>query len=78
MVVCHFADGMEQHSECKSSEEMRAALEAFNKCDKRVREKCVVLSMDVKALYPSMQWDDIVVAVKEMIEKSELEIDNVD
>ena len=57
---------------------MRAALKAFNKCDKRVREKCVVLSMDVKALYPSMQWDDIVVAVKEMIEKSELEIDNLD
>ena len=77
MVVCHFADSIEKHNECKSSEEMRAALEEFNKCDQNIREKCVLLSMDVKALYPSMQWEDIVIAVKEMIEMSGLEIENV-
>ena len=33
--------------------------------------------MNVKALYPSMQWEDIVIAVKEMIEMSGLEIENV-
>ena len=50
---------------------MRAALEEFNKLDKSVREKCVLLSVDVKSLYPSMQWDDIVTAVKEMIINSD-------
>ena len=38
----------------------------------------MTLSMDVKALYPSMQWDDIVLAVKEVIMKSKMEVDNVD
>ena len=52
-------------------------MEDFNKLDKTVREKCVLLSMDVKALYPSMQWDDIVVAVKEMIQSSDMNIDIV-
>ena len=33
--------------------------------------------MDVKALYPSMQWEDIVIAVKEMIQMSGLEIESV-
>ena len=53
---------------------MRASLEEFNKLDKSVREKCVLLSMDVKALYPSMQWNDILIAVKEMILNSKMEI----
>jgi hypothetical protein len=34
--------------------------------------------MDVKALYPSMEWDAIVAAVKEMILKSKMKVDNVD
>ena len=78
MIVCDYADSIEESHECKSSEEMRAALEEFNNYSKNIRDKCVLLSMDVKALYPSMQWDDIVLAVKEMIEKSKMEIENVD
>ena len=77
-MVCNYADSIEDHHECKSSEEMRASLEKFNNLEQSVREKCVILSMDVKALYPSMQWDDIVIAVKEMIMKSKMEVDNVD
>ena len=33
--------------------------------------------MDVKALYPSMKWADIVLAVKEMIENSDMDIENI-
>ena len=33
--------------------------------------------MDVKSLYPSMDWDDIVVAVKEMIMDSDMVIESV-
>ena len=77
-IVCHYADSIEDSHECRSSEEMRASLEEFNKLDKSVREKCVLLSMDVKALYPSMQWNDILIAVKEMILNSKMEIEGVD
>ena len=34
--------------------------------------------MDVKGLYPSMSWKEIVIAVKEMIMNSEMDINNVD
>ena len=34
--------------------------------------------MDVKALYPSKEWEEIIIAVKEMIEESEEEVENVD
>ena len=46
---------LEDTSECKSSEELRASLEAFNdNVDSETRKQCIILSMDVKALYPSM------------------------
>ena len=35
-------------------------------------------SMGVKALYPSMEWEDIIISVGKMIEESKMEIDNVD
>ena len=34
--------------------------------------------MDVKALYPSMEWDEIITSVREMIEESEMEVEGVD
>ena len=36
------------------------------------------MSMDVKALFPSMKWDEIIKAVREMIEESDMSIENVD
>ena len=57
---------------------MRACFEILNQYSMQKRKKCKLLSMDVKALYPSMKLEDMVRAVKEMIEKSELEIENVD
>ena len=57
---------------------MRSAFEQFNLLNKDVSMKCKVISMDVKALYPSMMWKDIVVAVKEMIPNSLLDVKNVD
>ena len=37
-----------------------------------------IVSMDVKALFPSMKWLDIIKAVRKMIEESEINIENVD
>ena len=33
--------------------------------------------MDVKALYPSMKWREIVESVRELVEKSDLKVENV-
>ena len=78
MIVNNYADAAGHENECESGEEMKAAFEAFNKLDKEKRLKCEIISMDVKALYPSMRWDIIVKSVREMIENSEMDINNVD
>ena len=57
---------------------MRAAFEAFNKLDKETRMRSQIISMDVKALYPSMSWQEITTAVKEMIVNSNMDILNID
>ena len=77
MIVNHYADSLEDEHECKSSEQMRAAFEEFNELDRESRKGCRVISMDVKALYPSMTWKEIVCSVKEMIMKSQMIVENV-
>jgi hypothetical protein len=76
-MINNYADSAENKTECRSSEEMRAAFEAFNNLDKETRTRCRIVSMDVKALYPSMDWGEIVSAVREMILESSMEIQNV-
>ena len=78
MLINHYADCAEHKNECKSSEEMRVGFEEFNNLNAEMREKCQLISMDVKALYPSMKWSEIIKAVKEMILKSPMVIENVD
>ena len=78
-IVNDFADAANIGTECRSSEEMRAAFEKFND-EERPEEKkqCEVISMDVKALYPSMEWEEVITSVKELIENSQEEAKNVD
>ena len=77
-IVNDYVDCAGVKSECRSSEEMRAAFQEFNRLDSTTRMKCKTISMDVKALYPSMSWPEIITAIKEMITESEMEIKNVD
>ena len=77
-IINDYADYDQIETECRSSEEMRAAFEQYNNLDIETKKKCNIISMDVKALYPSMEWDEIVKSVKMMIEHSDLEIENVD
>ena len=77
-IVNDFADAAEIETECRSSEEMRAAFESYNDGDQEEKKKCKVMSMDVKALYPSMEWNEIITAVKDMVEKSTENVRNVD
>ena len=57
---------------------MFASFEMFNQLYMNVRYKCKIISMDIKALYPSMSWVDIVRAVKDMIIRNDVKIENVD
>ena len=59
-MINHFTDCAANNTECRSSKEMRAAFTDFNIKSKESKLKCQILSMDVKALYPSMSWDEIV------------------
>ena len=76
-IVNNFADCAENRTECRSSEEMRAAFCNFNKMNKDTKLKCQILSMDVKALYPSMSWTEIVKSVKWLILISNMSVENV-
>ena len=53
---------------------MKAEFEKYNKLDRDVKKECSIISMDVKALYPSMDWNEIEQAVREMIENSEISV----
>ena len=46
-IINNFADCFENRTECRSSEEMRAAFSSFNKMEKQIRHKYLILSMDV-------------------------------
>ena len=73
-IINNYVDCANVKTECRSSEDMHAAFEEFNNLDAASREKC----MDVKDLYPSMSWEEIITAVKEMIINSDMDVMNVD
>ena len=78
-IINDFADSMDIATECRSSEEMRAAFERYNnEEEEEIKRNSAILSMDVKALYPSMEWNAIGVAVREIVEDSEKEVQDVE
>ena len=54
MLINKYTECEKHKYECMSSEEMRADFEEFNDYDDDIREACKVVSMDVKALCPSL------------------------
>ena len=76
-IINDYADSVNIQTECRSSEEMRASFEQYNELDPNTRKQCCIISMDVKALYPSMEWKEIITSVREMIESSEIEEENI-
>ena len=77
-IINDYADEADIKTECRSSEEMKAAFEEYNQTNPDIKNQCKVISMDVKALYPSMEWEEIVTSVKEMIEESQKDVEDVD
>ena len=77
-IINDYADFQNIKTECKSSEHMKAAFEEFNKLDNTKKQQCCIISMDVKALYPSMEWDEVRKSVRDIVENSELKIESID
>jgi hypothetical protein len=80
LAINNVADLLDSKSECRSTEEM---IEAFEKINKELEEvpqsrKFGIISMDVKALYPSMTIKRSKKIVKKMIIKSGIEYEQVD
>ena len=65
--------------ECKSSEEMRASFEDFNRnLDEAIRKKVHILSMDIKSLYPSLKKAVCKDAIKWLINKCGVSLTSID
>ena len=77
-VIDDYCNVAKIETECRSGEEMKAAFESFNEEEDGTRKNCNIISMDVKALFPSMEWDEIDVAVRELIETSDRDVEGVD
>ena len=73
LIINDYADNANIETEIKSSEEMKAAFEEYNEKDEETRKQSQVISKNVKALYPSMEWKDIDMQW-ERVESSEKQI----
>ena len=79
MILRDFAEAAGHHNEVKSSEEMRAKFDEFNTTvPEEVRRRCVVMSFDVKSMYPSLRRSVCVAAVRDILSESPLEVEQVD
>ena len=60
-------------------DEMRAKFDEFNTTvPEEVRRRCVVMSFDVKSMYPSLRRSVCVAAVRDILSESPLEVEQVD
>ena len=58
---------------------MRACLEEYNETSAPDdKKKCMILSMDVKSLYPSLRIGPCMEAVRELVENSDIEVRNIE
>ena len=80
MILTPVADAMPGEDECQSSEEMQRAVGDANDKAKDVGEEddIIIFSQDVRALYPSLDIEDITEAVREAMMETELSFENVD
>ena len=64
-------------SQVESTEDLQACIAGFNLLPQEDRTDVVIFSMDVKALYPSIRVDTTVEAVKELLQDTTVQFENV-
>ena len=78
-IIDDAADIIDDSHEVKSSEEMRADFEKYNReVSDTKKKKCKVLSQDMKALFPSIRLKTAKVSVKKLILRSKMRYENCD
>ena len=80
-IINMVADFIEKRKGSKSTistEEMAAGILKYNKMAKLRKRKRILMSMDVKGLYPNLEVEEVLKIIKEMVEKSGLNFEGVD
>ena len=77
-VINMVADFIEKRKGSKSTvstEEMVAGILKYNRKAKLTRKKRILMSMDVKGLYPNLKVEEVLKIIREMVEKCGLDFD---
>ena len=78
LILDMIADSVSGHHESRSSENMRAGFEACNRnTSDDDKKNAIVLSMDVKSLYPSITKAVAKKAIEELLLNTDLNILNI-
>ena len=77
-MVADFIEKRKGSKSTISTEEMAAGILKYNKMAKLRKRKRILMSMDVKGLYPNLEVEEVLKIIKEMVEKSDLNFEGVD
>ena len=78
LILDMIADSVSEHHECRSSENMRAGFENYNRnASEEDKKQAIVLSMDVKSLYPSIKKVVAKKAIEDILMNTDLSILNI-
>lgn len=74
-IVNYYADTAGIKTGCSSGEKMKeSSFWRVQQVWRNVKKQCSVISVDNKALYSNMEWSEIMIAVREMVEYRSQEI----
>ena len=65
------------YSQVESTEDLQACIAEFNLLPQQERKDVVIFSMDVKALYPNIQVDNTVEAVRELVQDTAVQFRSI-
>ena len=78
LILDMISDSVAEHHECRSSENMRAGFEKYNRnTSEDDKKNAIVLSMDVKSLYPSITKAVAKKAIEDILMNTDLDILNI-
>ena len=78
LILDMIADTVSGHHECRSSENMRAGFERYNlNTSEEDKREAVILSMDVKSLYPSITKAVAKRAIEDLLKNTDLSFLNI-
>ena len=77
-MVADFIENRNGSKSTISTEEMAAGILKYNRKAKLNNKKRILMSMDVKGLYPNLEIEEVLKIIKEMVGKSGLNFEGVD